>query len=153
MNVDEICELNKKLARLRHEVNNNLSLIIAAAEIIRRQPERAEKFWNGLTEKPHTIAESVSHFRLNWKRRCKSVLAEFLIRFWLLRQKKFCQISPQWNELKRNDRGGAQGDAASFEPLVQNIRRASLRPRAATPAATAKSKTSPRKSGSRRSTS
>ncbi|HZF00569.1 MAG TPA: hypothetical protein VE344_01605 [Methylomirabilota bacterium] len=62
LNVDEICELNKKLARLRHEVNNNLSLIIAAAEIIRRQPERAEKFWNGLTEKPHTIAESVSQF-------------------------------------------------------------------------------------------
>jgi hypothetical protein len=62
LSVEDICELNKKFAKLRHEVNNNLSLIVAATEIIRRQPERAEKFWSGLTEKPHAIAESVSQF-------------------------------------------------------------------------------------------
>jgi hypothetical protein len=62
LNVEQIDELNKKLVTLRHDVNNNLALIVAAAEIIRRKPEAAERMWNGLTEKPHKIAEAVTQF-------------------------------------------------------------------------------------------
>ena len=62
LNVEQIGELNKKLVTLRHDVNNGLALVIAAAEIIRRKPESAERMWNGLTEKPHKIAESVAQF-------------------------------------------------------------------------------------------
>jgi hypothetical protein len=64
LSVERLAELEKKLAALRHNVNNSLSLIVAAAEIIRRQPERADKFWDGLIEKPHAIAESVSQFSI-----------------------------------------------------------------------------------------
>ena len=46
LNVEQIGELNKKLATLRHDVNNNLALVVAAAEIIRRKPESAERMWN-----------------------------------------------------------------------------------------------------------
>ena len=62
LNVEQIGELNIKLATLRHDVNNNLALIIAAVEIIRRKPEAAERMWNGLTDKPHKIAENVAQF-------------------------------------------------------------------------------------------
>jgi len=62
LNSEQIGELNKKLATLRHDVNNNLALVIAAAEIIRRKPESAERMWPGLTEKPHKIAEAVTQF-------------------------------------------------------------------------------------------
>ena len=62
LNVEQIGELNKKLVTLRHDVNNSLALVIASAEIIRRKPESAERMWNGLTEKPHKIAEAVAQF-------------------------------------------------------------------------------------------
>ncbi|HEX5399841.1 MAG TPA: hypothetical protein VFY06_12430 [Verrucomicrobiae bacterium] len=62
LTVEQISELNQKLTTLRHDVNNNLALVIAAAEIIRRKPESAERMWNGLTEKPHKIAEVVAQF-------------------------------------------------------------------------------------------
>jgi hypothetical protein len=47
---------------MRHDVNNNLSLIIAAAEIIRRKPESAGRMWDGLVQQPHKIAEAVTQF-------------------------------------------------------------------------------------------
>jgi aspartokinase len=62
LNVEQIGELNRKLSTLRHDVNNNLALVVAAAEIIRRKPESAERMWTALTEKPQRIAESVAQF-------------------------------------------------------------------------------------------
>jgi len=58
----QIAELNKKLADLRHSVNNNLALIIAAAEIMRLQPESTVRMQKRLAEKPHEIAEVVAKF-------------------------------------------------------------------------------------------
>ncbi len=58
----QIAELDKKLADLRHNVNNNLSLIIAAAEIMRLKPESAARMQERLAEKPHKIAELVTQF-------------------------------------------------------------------------------------------
>ena len=43
LSVEQICELNRKLADLRHDVNNKLSLIAASVELIRRRPEIAER--------------------------------------------------------------------------------------------------------------
>jgi len=62
LNAEQIGELNKKLATLRHDVNNNLALVIAAVEIIRLKPESAERMWSGLAEKPHKIADAVARF-------------------------------------------------------------------------------------------
>jgi len=62
LNVEQIGELNGKLATLRHDVNNGLALMIAAVEIVRRKPESAERMRNGLTEQPHKIAEAVTLF-------------------------------------------------------------------------------------------
>jgi len=58
----QIAELNQKLVTMRHDVNNNLSLMMAAAELVRRRPESAERMWKTLTEQPHKIAECVAQF-------------------------------------------------------------------------------------------
>jgi hypothetical protein len=62
LTVAQIAELNKKLADLRHSVNNNLSLIIAAVEIMRLKPEASAQMQERLVEKPHKIAETVARF-------------------------------------------------------------------------------------------
>ena len=62
LNVEQIAELQKKLATLRHDVNNDLTLVTAAVEIIRRKPESAERMWKGLAEKPQKIADAVTQF-------------------------------------------------------------------------------------------
>jgi hypothetical protein len=62
LSVEQINELNRKLSMLRHDVNNNLSLIMAAVELLRRRPEGAEKMLVMLVEQPHKISESITKF-------------------------------------------------------------------------------------------
>jgi hypothetical protein len=62
LSVEQISELNRKLSMLRHDVNNNLSLIMAAVELLRRRPEGAEKMLVMLVEQPHKISESITKF-------------------------------------------------------------------------------------------
>jgi len=62
LSVEQLDELNQKLLALRHDVNNNLSLMMAATELIRRRPETAERMWTALTDQPHKVAESVAQF-------------------------------------------------------------------------------------------
>ncbi len=62
LNVEQIGELNRKLSNLRHDLNNNLALVTAAVEIIRRKPESTERMLNGLAEKPHKVAETIAQF-------------------------------------------------------------------------------------------
>ena len=62
LDVEQIGALNRHLSAMRHDVNNNLALMIAAVEIVRRKPESAERMWNGLAERPHKIAEAIAQF-------------------------------------------------------------------------------------------
>jgi len=62
LNAEQIAELSKKLASMRHDVNNNLSLIMAAVEILRRRPEAAARMLDSLAEQPHKIGKSIAEF-------------------------------------------------------------------------------------------
>ena len=62
LSVEQIDELKNKLSALRHDMNNSLSLIAAAAALIRRRPAAAEQMWNTLAEQPRKIGESFSQF-------------------------------------------------------------------------------------------
>jgi hypothetical protein len=62
LSAGQIAELNKKLADLRHDVNNNLSLISAATELIRRRPESAAQLSPTLVEQPRKISETITQF-------------------------------------------------------------------------------------------
>ena len=62
LSVEQARELHGKLGAMRHDVNNELSKIAAAIELIRRRPESAERMWPGLAEQPRKISEVVTRF-------------------------------------------------------------------------------------------
>jgi hypothetical protein len=57
-----IAELNKQLATMRHDINNHLSLMMAAVELVRRKPEAAERMASTLTEQPLKITAAMKRF-------------------------------------------------------------------------------------------
>lgn len=62
LNIDQISELNEKLAALRHDVNNHLTLIVSSMELIRCRPAEAERFLNMMAGQPARISESIRQF-------------------------------------------------------------------------------------------
>lgn len=58
----QVEELNRKLGDMRHDVNNCLSLITAAVEIIRRKPEMTDRMLNTVAEQPQKIIGEVRKF-------------------------------------------------------------------------------------------
>jgi len=59
---EQVVDLNRKLADLRHNVNNHLALMVASLELIRRKPEMIDRMVNNLTEQPQKILEEIKHF-------------------------------------------------------------------------------------------
>ena len=59
---EDIQELNQKLSTLRHDINNHLSLIMAATELMRHKPAMAERMLTTLTEQPLKISASMAKF-------------------------------------------------------------------------------------------
>ena len=59
---EQVADLNRKFADLRHNVNNHLALMVAALELIRRKPEMIDRMVNNLTEQPQKILEEIKHF-------------------------------------------------------------------------------------------
>lgn len=62
LTVEQIAELRAKLSNLRHDVNNHLSLILGAAEVIRLKPQLTERMTATLTEQPSKIMEALARF-------------------------------------------------------------------------------------------
>jgi len=58
----QIEELNQKLSTMRHDINNHLSLIMAATELIRHKPHMAERMMVTLTEQPPKISAAIAKF-------------------------------------------------------------------------------------------
>ena len=62
LSVEQLDELNRKLASMRHDINNTLSLIMAAVELIRYKPHMTEKMIATLIEQPPKITDSLGKF-------------------------------------------------------------------------------------------
>ena len=62
LTVQQIDDLYKKLAKLRHDINNNLSLMIAAAELVQFKPELAAQMSGTITEQPQKIGTAMAKF-------------------------------------------------------------------------------------------
>jgi hypothetical protein len=62
LSAEQISELHRNLVVLRHDVNNQLSLIMATVELMRRRPENIERMLITLVEQPHKISESIAQF-------------------------------------------------------------------------------------------
>ncbi|MGH7939951.1 MAG: hypothetical protein ACREE6_05555 [Limisphaerales bacterium] len=62
LSAEQVGELKQKLADLRHDINNNVALILSAIEMIRRRPESSEKMIESMARQPHRITETVIQF-------------------------------------------------------------------------------------------
>lgn len=58
----QIAELSQRLSTLRHDINNHLSLILAAMELIRAKPQMAERMSATIAEQPAKITEALQKF-------------------------------------------------------------------------------------------
>jgi len=68
LTVEQIGELNRQLSSMRHDINNQLSLIVAALELIRHKPDTAERMITTLGEQPPRIAEAITKFSALFER-------------------------------------------------------------------------------------
>ena len=59
---EQLSQLNSQLSHMRHDVNNHISLIMAAVELIRHKPQMTERMIATIAEQPPRIAESVKKF-------------------------------------------------------------------------------------------
>ena len=66
--VSQIDQLNQQLANLRHDINNHLSLMMAAAEVIRRKPEAAERMSVTFEELPRKVTDAMLRFSTEFEK-------------------------------------------------------------------------------------
>jgi hypothetical protein len=59
---ERLKELNKKLSHMRHEVNNQLALVVAALELVRYRPETSEKMLDTIAQQAPKITAEIVKF-------------------------------------------------------------------------------------------
>jgi hypothetical protein len=62
LTVEQLVDLNQKLSNVRHDVNNHLSLMTAAVEMIKFKPQVAERMMATLAEQPPRITTALAKF-------------------------------------------------------------------------------------------
>jgi tagatose-1,6-bisphosphate aldolase len=59
---EQIRELKQKLSDLRHDVNNNVALMLSALEMIRRKPESRDAMLDSFARQPQKVTDAVARF-------------------------------------------------------------------------------------------
>jgi hypothetical protein len=62
LTVEQIAALNRELGNMRHDINNHLSLVLAAVELIRTKPHMTERMIATLLEQPDKMAQAMQKF-------------------------------------------------------------------------------------------
>ncbi|HEX3626346.1 MAG TPA: hypothetical protein VH280_13080 [Verrucomicrobiae bacterium] len=62
LSAEQVADLKGKLADLRHDINNNVALLLSAIEMMRRRPETFEKMLDSMARQPNRISETVTQF-------------------------------------------------------------------------------------------
>jgi hypothetical protein len=62
LSVEQISELKQKLTDLRHDVNNNIALMLSAVEMIRRKPESRDAMLESFSRQPQKVTDAVARF-------------------------------------------------------------------------------------------
>ena len=62
LSVEQIEELNRKLSNLRHDINGDLALVVAAAELIKLNPDILQRMLSTLLEQPPKIRDKLDRF-------------------------------------------------------------------------------------------
>jgi len=59
---EQIVELNQKLAKARHDINNHLALVVASVELIRLKPEMAPRLVETIGQQPDKVIAQMRGF-------------------------------------------------------------------------------------------
>ena len=62
LSVQQIEDLNRKLSSLRHDINGDLALVVAAAELVKLNPDILQRMLSTLLEQPPKIREKLDRF-------------------------------------------------------------------------------------------
>jgi hypothetical protein len=62
LSVAQVEELNKQLSTMRHDVNNYLSLMLAAVELVKFKPDTAAKMMDNLAQQPPKVTQTIAKF-------------------------------------------------------------------------------------------
>jgi hypothetical protein len=65
---EQLNELNQHLSHMRHEINNQLSLIVAALELVRFKPDLRDRMLSTMGQQPPKIMEEVAKFSAEFER-------------------------------------------------------------------------------------
>jgi membrane-bound ClpP family serine protease len=68
LTAEQVTELNQKLSHMRHEINNQLSLVVAALELIRFKPDARDKMLNTISEQPNKIIAEMQKFSTEFEK-------------------------------------------------------------------------------------
>ena len=65
---EQLAELNQKLSDMRHDINNHLSLMVAAVELIKHNPDGFNRMVGVLIEQPPKISEAIRGFSTEFEK-------------------------------------------------------------------------------------
>ena len=65
---EQLKELNQHLSHMRHEINNQLSLVVAALELVRFKPDLRDRMLETVGQQPPRIAAEVAKFSGEFER-------------------------------------------------------------------------------------
>jgi len=68
---EQVAELNSKLSEMRHDINNYLSMVIAATELVKRKPESADRFLEMIALQPPRITAEMQAFSTEFEKMLK----------------------------------------------------------------------------------
>lgn len=68
---EQVAEFNSKLSEMRHNINNYLSMVIAATELIKRKPEGADRFLEMIGQQPPRIISELQQFTNEFEKTLK----------------------------------------------------------------------------------
>ncbi len=68
LSAEQVAELQRQLSTMRHDVNNQMSIIVAALELIRYQPETTEKMIETIALQPQKVGDSLAKFTAEFER-------------------------------------------------------------------------------------
>ena len=68
LTVEQMEELSRRLATVRHDVNNHLSLIVAAVELIKFNADMVPRMTTMLAEQPAKISNELNKFAAEFEK-------------------------------------------------------------------------------------
>jgi len=68
LSVEQVNELVKKLATLRHDINGDLALVVASAELVKLNPATAAQRLKMLLEQPDKIRKKMDQFSVEFEK-------------------------------------------------------------------------------------